>query len=83
MKVCLNSLGVTLATIGVFLVWYFIGQLNFADRDTFLKGNGKLIVPTVTTEMIKKLRIEMLLSKLGLALIVIGGILQIASNYID
>ena len=58
MKVCLNSLGVTLATIGVFLVWYFIGQLNFADRDTFLKGNGKLIVPTVTTEMIKKLRIE-------------------------
>jgi hypothetical protein len=83
MKVCLNSLGVTLATIGAFLVWYFIGQLNFADRDTFLKGNGKLIVPTVTTEMIKKLRIEMLLSKLGLALIVIGGILQIASNYID
>ena len=83
MKVCLNSLGVALATIGAFLVWYFIGQLNFADKDAFLKGDGKLIVPTVTTEMIEKLRIEMLLSKLGLALIVIGGILQIVSNYID
>ena len=82
MKILMNSLGVVLTTIGACLVWYYIAQLSFADKESYVRGEGKLIVPTVTAEMVKKYKFEMLMSKVGIGLIIAGGILQIISNYL-
>lgn len=83
MKTTTNSLGVALATLGAFLVWYFIAQLNFADKEAYLKGEGVLTVPSPTPEDIKKLKREIFLSRVGLFLILVGGALQIISNYLS
>ena len=83
MKIIINSLGITLATLGAFLVWYFIAQLNFADKEAYLKGKGVLTVPDPSPEDIKKLKREIFFSKCGLALIVVGGALQIISNFLN
>ena len=82
MKVFINSLGVALSALGAYLVWHYIAQLNFADRDAFLKGQGRLVVPTVTPEMINKFNFEKSMSDFGIGLILLGGVLQIASNYL-
>lgn len=83
MKTCINSLGVALATIGAFLVWYFIAQLNFADKEAYLRGEAIIKVAEPKPEDIKKLKLEIALSRVGLVLIVIGGLFQIISNYLD
>lgn len=82
MKIFLNSLGVALATLGAFLVWHFIAQLNFADKEAFLRGQGILTVPSPSEEDIKKFKREIFLSRLGLTLILAGGTIQIVSNYL-
>lgn len=81
MKSYINSLGVVLATIGAYLIWRNIAQVNFADKEAFLRGKGILTIPNPTPEDIKKLRLEITLSKLGLGLILIGGLLQMTSNF--
>jgi len=48
-----------------------------------LKGEGKLTVPSPTPEDIKKLKREIFFSKVGLVLILVGGSLQIISNYLS
>ena len=83
MKILMNSLGVALSSIGAYLVWHYIAQLNFADKEGFLRGEGRLIVPDVTPQMIKKFQFEKLMSKIGLGLILTGGVLQIVSNYLS
>ena len=82
MKILMNSLGIALSTIGAYLVWRYIARLNFADEEGFSRGEGRLVVPSVTPEMIKKFKLEKLLSKIGFGLILAGGILQIISNYL-
>ena len=83
MKVLINSLGLVLATFGAFLVWYFIAELNFADKEAYLRGVGQMTVPRPMPEDIKKLKMEIFLSRTGLALILVGGVLQIISNFLD
>lgn len=82
-KVCINTLGVALATIGAFLVWYFIAELNFSDKDAFLQGEGMRTIPKPTPADIKLFKLKIFISRLGLLLIVIGGLLQIISNYLS
>ncbi|HAL38476.1 MAG TPA: hypothetical protein DCP03_10305 [Polaromonas sp.] len=75
-------MGVALATIGAFLVWYFIAQVNFADKEAYLRGEGVLEILDPKPEDIRKLKLEMALSRVGLGLILVGGLLQITSNYL-
>ena len=35
MKSLINSIGVGLSTIGAFLVWRYIAQLNFIDKNSY------------------------------------------------
>ncbi len=81
MKITINSIGILLSTIGAYLVWQFLTEVNFADKEKYLQGEGVLLVPKVTPEDIKKFKRSLALSKTGLALIVLGGSLQIISNY--
>lgn len=82
MKIFINSLGILLATLGSFLVWKFIKDISFADKEAYLNGKGLLIVPKVDDADVKKYKKSVFFSNLGLVLILCGGILQIISNYL-
>ncbi len=81
MKTTINSIGILLSIMGSYLVWRYLTELNFADKEKYLQGEGVLVVPRVTSEDIKKFKRSLALSKTGLALIFLGGSLQIISNY--
>jgi hypothetical protein len=83
MKAHLNTAGIILTIIGALLIWFFLGELNFAKKDEYLKGIGELEIPNPTPEDIKKLKRNIFLSRTGMALIVVGGFLEISSNYCE
>ena len=69
----LNTVGIILTIIGALFNLAFLGELNFALKDEYLKGHGALEVPNWTPEDIKKLKRNIFLSRMGMALIVVGG----------
>lgn len=81
MKTAINSIGILLSTIGSFLVWRYLTEINFADKEKYLQGEGLLVVPSPTPEDIKKFKRSLALSEAGLVLIIWGGALQVISNY--
>lgn len=82
MRIHINTLGIVFATLGSYLVWRYLTELNWADKEAFLRGEGVLTVPSPTVWDVKKFRCQLLLSKLGLMLIVFGGAIQVMSNYL-
>ena len=82
MKTHLSSVGIVLATIGSYLVWRYLTELNFADKEAYRQGKGVLVVPSPTLEDVAKFNRAVRLSKFGLGLIVLGGTAQIVSNYL-
>ena len=50
MKTTINSLGILSATIGAFLVWRYLTEINFADKDKYLQGQGVLNIPSPSKE---------------------------------
>jgi len=78
----INSAGVFLSPVAAFLVWFFIAELNFADRDEYRKGHGREAIHDPSPAEIKKLEMRIWFSRVGLILILIGGLLQIISNYL-
>jgi hypothetical protein len=82
MKINLNSLGVICASIGAFLVWRYLTELNFSDKEAYLRGEGILTVPDPSALDIRRFKRSVALSKAGLILILIGGLLQVVSNYL-
>ena len=81
MKTTINSIGIALSTVGSFLVWRYLTEINFADKEQYLQGNGVMTVPSPTPEDVKKFKRSLALSETGLMLIFWGGALQIISNY--
>lgn len=81
MKTHLSTLGIILTTIGSFLVWKYLTELNWADKDAFLKGKGVMTIPSPSEAGVKKFKYQLWMSKLGLGLIVFSGAVQIISNY--
>jgi hypothetical protein len=82
MKIHLNSLGVICASVGAFLVWRYLTELNFADKEVYQRGEGSLTVPVPSALDIKRLKRSVALSKTGLMLILIGGLFQVVINYL-
>ena len=83
MKTHMIAAGVALSAVGAFLIWYFVAELNFADKESYLKGQGRIAILDPSTEDIRKLRFKIGMSRLGLALILVGGLLQVVGTYID
>ena len=81
MKVHINTLGIILATIGSFLVRKYSTELNWADKEAFLRCEVSFVVPSPTAKDIKKFKCHLRLSKLGLVFIIVGGLAQVISNY--
>lgn len=75
-----NSCGM-FASIGAYLVWRYLTEINFADKEAYLRGEGVLTVPDPSPEDVCRLKRSILLSKLGLFMILAGGGLQIISTY--
>lgn len=83
MKTNINTLGIFLTTVGSFLVWRYLTELNWADKNAFLRGEGRMVIPCPSKKEINKFKRQLMLSKLGLGSILIGGAFQILSNYIS
>ena len=83
MKTHINTLGIISATLGSFLVWRYLTELNWADKEAFLKGEGRMVIPSPSEQDVKKFKCQLRLSKLGLGLILLGGALQVVSNYLS
>jgi hypothetical protein len=81
MRTHLNSAGVFLTTVGALLIWCFLGELNFASKSDYLKGHGRVEIPDPTPRDISRFKMSIRLSRVGMALIVTGGVLQIIGNY--
>jgi len=81
MKAYVNSVGIIFSTIGALLVWHFLTELNFADKEAYIRGEGSLVIPSPNDKDIKRFKRSVFLSKMGLGFIIIGGILQILSNH--
>ena len=81
MKTHINTIGIILTTIGSFLIWKYLTELSWADKDAYLRGKGLLTIPSPSEADIKKFKRQLLLSKFGLSLIILGAVLQILSNY--
>jgi len=80
-KNLINSIGVAFASIGTFLVWRLLTEINFADKEAYLRGEGVLTVPDPSAVDIRRLKRSILLSKLGQLMILASGGLQIISNH--
>jgi hypothetical protein len=82
MKTHLNTLGFILATIGSYLVWRYLTELNFADKEEYLQSRGAMTVPAPSAKDVAKFKRSVRLSKMGLGLIIAGGLAQVVSNYL-
>jgi len=84
MKLLLNSIGIAITVIGAVLIWVFLGELYFtANEAAYLKGRGELAVLDPTPADIRKFKRSKRLSRMGMGLIILGGVFQIFSNYLD
>ena len=83
MKAHLSTAGIIFTIIGALLIWFFLAELNFAKKDEYLKGIGEIEVPNPTPEDIEKFKRNICLSRIGIGLIVVGGFLEISSNYCE
>lgn len=75
-----SSLGLMFDIVGVLLVYAYVKELNFIDHDEYIKGNGVISVPDPTEQEIKAFINRRRRSYLGLGLIVLGFVLQIAAQ---
>ena len=81
-RTTLNSIGLVLDIIGALMLWRFVAEIAFADRDEFLKGHGQLRVFDPTPEQIGAFKRNMLFSRIGIGLLVVGFLFQLLSNYV-
>jgi len=77
-----NSAGIVLATVGSFLVWRFLTEINMLDKEGYLKGQATLTLADPTAKEIAKFKMACMLSKVGINMIIVGGLLQVISNYL-
>ena len=69
--------------VGAFLIWRVVAELNFVNESEYLKGHGTMELPDPTPSDIRKFKTRKWLSRIGIAFLVLGGVLQIISNYCD
>lgn len=61
-------------------MWRYIGNLDFI-KPGLDAGNISLTIPHNEPALVSKLKRERVISKVGLGLIVCGGVLQAITNY--
>lgn len=83
-RVCVNTVGVVLATAGACMLWYFVGDILQINKDEILKGGDVMLtIPDNTPQLRRRLRMHIWFARLGLLLTLSGGALQALSNYMS
>ncbi len=83
-KYCINTLGLVFATAGGCLLWYFVTDVIKVNKKEILAGQDvQITIPANSTELRKSLKTNIILSRIGIFLTILGGVLQICSNYMD
>ena len=77
----LNSTGLVFDIVGAILIWFFVAEVNFASKEEYLKGNAALVLDDPTPDKIAAFKRNTLMSRVGMVSLVIGFILQLASNF--
>lgn len=77
-----SSVGLILDIVGALLLWRYVAEIDFAEKDEFLKGNAVLNVADPTPEEIRSYKRNVFISRIGVALLVIGFSLQVVGNYV-
>jgi len=58
-------IGVAFACLGVFLVWRYLTEINFVDKEAYFRGEGMLTVPDRSAEALRLLKRAMLFVQIG------------------
>lgn len=77
----MNTIGIGIVAAGSVLVWKYIGEIAFSDHAKIDGDDFVFTVPDATPELRKKMRRAKCLSNLGIALIALGSMVQVFSNY--
>lgn len=78
----LTDIGLVLDIVGAFLLWKFVVEINFTDKEQWLSGNAVLVVSDPTPEQIKKFRRNMVISRLAICLLIAGFAFQLLGNQV-
>lgn len=80
-KDAVNIAGVAMATAGACLLWYFVGDVVTVNREEILSGKPVTqTIPATTPELICRLRVHKYMTRFGVLLTVLGGVLQVLST---
>jgi hypothetical protein len=78
----LNSLGLVLDIIGAMLLWHYVADASFKQRDMKPGAMHMLELGEVTVEEARAFQIAKWMSRLGIALLILGFILQLWSDWV-
>lgn len=79
----ITAFGLLLDIVGAILLWHYVAEINFADKEEYLKGNALLELKDPTQEEINAFKKKILFTRVGIALLVIGFTLQLIGNYVS
>lgn len=80
----INTAGLLLATTGGCLLWYFVAEVAVVNKKGILAGEEVVFtIPSNTQVLRRSLYVNIVLSRIGVSLTVLGGVLQMVSNYMQ
>ena len=77
-----STVGLFLDIVGALLLWRYVVEIDFVEKDEFLKGNAVLTPADPTPEEIRSYKRRIVISRIGVAFLVIGFSLQVVGNYV-
>ena len=78
-----TAIGLVLDIIGALLLWRYVVEINFADKEDYLKGSATLVLADPTPESIQRYKRNITLSRIAIGLLVAGFIFQLIGNYVS
>ena len=75
----LNVSGVAISAVGSVILWYFMAELNFFSSEHLPKKKAVLYANDSVEPVFYSYEYNRKMSKLGIGLVILGGLMQIAS----
>ena len=79
----ITALGLTLDIIGAVLLWRYVVEINFADKEAYLQGHATLALVDPTPKQIQRYKNAIACSRIAIVFLVAGFILQLIGNYVS
>jgi hypothetical protein len=78
----ITAVGLVLDIIGAVLLWFFVVEINFADKADYLNGNATLNLADPTPQQIKRYKRNIMVSRFAILFLILGFIFQLIGNYV-